>query len=114
MRPVTPQPPVVNNRYGYGAGGYRAFLITAILIGLCIMGLCYGFIRISQTISNISENVTGQDSAGQDTKNSQNIHNISNGYYQGGYRGVLGWYRETVRTGLNPKSPLGEKLSDRM
>lgn len=83
MRPATPQPQVFNNRSGYGAGGYRALLIIAILIGLCFMGLCYGFIRLSQTISNISEN------SGQVSEISENIE----GNYQDYYPGVLGLYR---------------------
>jgi len=92
MRPVTPQPQVFNNRSGYGAGGYRAFLIICILTGLCIIGLCYGFIRLSQTISNISEN------SGQVSEISENIE----GNYQDYYPGVLGLYR------------MARKASDRM
>jgi hypothetical protein len=83
MRPVSPQPQLVNNRYGYGAGGYRAFLIMFILTGLSLIGLCYAFIRLSQTISNISEN------SGQVSEISENIE----GNYQDYYPGVLGLYR---------------------
>ena len=84
MRPVTPQPPVVDNRSGYGAGGYRAFLIMLILIGLCIMGLCYGFIRLSQTISKISEN-SGRNISGPDSQIYKNYKNY--------YPGVIGMLR---------------------
>lgn len=85
MRPVTPQPQVFNNRSGYGAGGYRAFLIICILTGLCIIGLCYGFIRLSQTISNNSENVSGQDATGPVSNFSENYGNY--------YPGVIGLLR---------------------
>jgi hypothetical protein len=61
MRPVSPQPQLVNNRYGYGAGGYRA-LWWILVTGLCLLGLYWGVIRLTQTVSNISENITGQDS----------------------------------------------------
>ena len=47
------------------------------------MGLCYGFIRLSQTISNIPEN------SGQVSEISENIE----GNYQDYYPGVLGLYR---------------------
>jgi hypothetical protein len=54
-----------------------------ILTGLSLIGLCYAFIRLSQTISNNSENF------GQSSEISENIE----GNYQDYYPGVLGLYR---------------------
>ena len=80
MRPITPSSqPVTDNRKYYRAGGYRA-LWWLLVTGLCIIGLYWGVIRLTQTVSEISENITGQDS-----KISENIQNY--------YPGVLGLYR---------------------
>jgi hypothetical protein len=80
MRPITPSSrPVTDNRMSYRAGGYRA-LWWVLVTGLCIIGLYWGVIRLTQTVSEISENITGQDS-----KISENIQNY--------YPGVLGLYR---------------------
>lgn len=104
MRPVTPQPQVFNNRSGYGAGGYRAFLITAILTGLSLIGLCYGFIRLSQTISNISENF-GQQIQGPDSQFSKNYKNYYPGVigmlrYRRSSQHVEAWYSDGMQDGM--------------
>ena len=88
MRPVSPQPPVFNNRSGYGAGGYRAWaVIGAILIGLAVIGLAGDMLISPLKVSNNFENISGLD-PGRDTNFSE-IPENNMGYYQG----VLGMYR---------------------
>ena len=105
MRPITPSSrPVTDNRKYYRAGGYRA-LWWILVTGLCIIGLYWGVIRLTQTVSEISENITGQDSTGQVSNISKNL-DID--YYPGGYRGVLGLYRMNLHSGRGVNSPLGQ------
>ena len=76
MRPITPSSrPVTDNRMSYRAGGYRA-LWWILVTGLCLLGLYWGVIRLTQTVSRISENITGQKKE-----------------VMGYYPGVLGQYR---------------------
>ena len=78
-----------DNRMSYRAGGYRALSIL-LVIGLVIIGLVLGFIRLSQTISNISENIPGRDSRGQDSERQDlKFFNNFGGYYQGELEGGL-------------------------
>lgn len=79
MRLITPQPPVVNNRSGYGAGGYRAFIFL-LIIGLSCLVICWTVIGLGKII----QNKNGQDSNGLDSGSSEN-------YYQGG--GILSMMR---------------------
>ena len=95
MRPITPSSrPVTDNRKYYRAGGYRA-LWWILVTGLCLLGLYWGVIRLTQTVSNISENITGQDSPGQASSVSENNEN----YYPGPYQGFLGLYRMALKPG---------------
>jgi len=99
MRPITPSArSLSDNRMSYRARGYRALSIL-LVIGLLVIGLVLGFIRLSQTISNISENIPGRDSRGQDSeilKNSQI------------------YYREDLAGGLLGKLRTGRRSMDRI
>jgi len=83
-----------DNRMSYRARGYRALSIL-LVIGLLVIGLVLGFIRLSQTISNISENIRGRDARGQD---SEIFNNFKNHYYPGELEGgLLGMLRTARR-----------------
>lgn len=69
------------------------------------MGLCYGFIRLSQTISNISENF-GQQIQGPDSQIYENYKNYYPGVigmlrYRRSSQHVETWYSDGMQDGMN-------------
>lgn len=82
MRPIASPSPL---RRGYGAGGYRAFLIGLILLGLSLLGLYYGLINFTEICNNIG----GRDAGGQDPEAFNKIESYYPGELEGGILGML-------------------------